>query len=217
MPLFQLQTYKKRLKAYSGDNMKTYSYFSRFCIALFILVAAMLSATAKDAPVNQFEDTTQVEGQNLVLNGVGPYAINRVKMYTVGIYLSARKTSAAEILALPGTVRVKLVMLKTVESETMSRRFIADIHANTSKDDRLKIAPQILTMGMAFGTVGDWNVGDIMTIDWLPGKGAVMRLNGKQVMEAFKEPLVMQSILKIWMGENVYDNKLKKLLVGDKD
>ena len=181
------------------------------------MVAAMLSATAKEAPVNQFEETTQLEGQSLVLNGMGNYSINRVKMYTVGFYLPSRKTTAADILALPGVVRVKLVMLKTVESETMSRRFIADIHANTSKDDRLKIANQILTMGMAFGTVGDWNVGDVMTIDWLPGRGTVMRLNGKQVMDAFKEQLVMQSILKIWIGENVYDTKLKKLLVGDKD
>jgi len=197
--------------------MKTYSYFSGFCIAICIMVAGMLSAAAKDAPVNQFEEATQVEGQNLVLNGMGNYSINRVKMYTVGFYVPSRKTSAQDILALPGMMRVKLVMLKTVESETMSRRFIADIHANTSKDDRLKIANQILTMGMAFGTVGDWNVGDVMTIDWLPGRGTVMRLNGKQVMDAFKEQLVMQSILKIWIGENVYDTKLKKLLVGDKD
>ncbi len=197
--------------------MKTYNYFSRLCIGIFIVIAGMLTVQAKDAPVNQFEETMQLEGQNLVLNGFGPYAINRVKMYTVGIYLPSRKSTAQDILALPGVVRVKIVMLKTVESETMSRRFIADIHANTSKEDRLKIAPQILTMGMAFGTVGDWNVGDIMTVDWLPGKGTVMRLNNKQVMEAFKDPLVMQSILKIWIGENVYDTKLKKLLVGDRD
>ena len=108
-------------------------------------------------------------------------------------------------------------MLKLVESETMSRRFISDIHANTSKEDRLKIASQMLTLGMGFGDIGDWNIGDVMTIDWLPGKGTVIRWNNKQVADVFKEPLLMQSILKIWIGDNVYDAKLKRLLLGEKE
>jgi hypothetical protein len=181
----------------------------------------MLSATsamaAKEAPVIALESSAQVEGQTLLLNGAGPLSVNRVKFYTVGIYLPAHKATAPEIIALPGIVRVKIVMLKSVESETMSRRFIADIHANTSKDDRLKIAPQMLTLGMGFGDIGDWNVGDVMTIDWLPGKGTLIRWNNKQVADEFKEPLLMQSILKIWIGDNVYDAKLKRLLLGEKE
>jgi len=196
--------------------MKSNTLLIKVCIAIFIMATGILSATAKDSAPNPYEEATQVEGQNLVLNGNGPFSVNRVKLYSVGIYVPARKSTAEDLLALPGIVRVKMVMLKTVESETMSRRFIADIHANTSKEDRLKIAPQIVQMGMGFGSVADWNIGDVLTIDWLPGKGTVVRLNGKQMIDTLKDPLLMQTIMKIWIGESAYDAKLKKLLLGEK-
>jgi hypothetical protein len=184
---------------------------------LFAFVVAAPALAAKEGVVAPFEDSVQVEGQTLLLNGSGPLSVNRVKIYNVGIYLPARKGLVPEVLALPGEVRVKIVMVKSVESEIMSRRFIADIHANTSKEDRIKIANQILALGLGFGTIGDWNVGDIMTIDWIPAKGTVISWNGKPVAEPFKDPLLMQSILRIWLGDNVYDTKLKRLLLGGKD
>jgi len=198
--------------------MKASRTLSNVCIALLIMVAGVSNAaTSKEPVVAPFEDSVQVDGQTLVLNGSGPLSVNRVKIYTVGIYLPARKSTVQEILALPGAVRVKIAMLKSVESETMSRRFIADVHANTSKDDRLIIANQILTLGMGFGAIGDWNVGDVMYIDWIPSKGTVISWNNKQAAEPLKNQLLMQSILKIWLGDNVYDTKLKRLLLGAKE
>jgi len=197
--------------------MKASSYSICAWFALVILAAGVSNATAKETKVNNFEESTQVEGQTLVLNGYGPLSVNRNKIYDVGIYLPAPKTTAQEVLALPGVVRVKLVMLKFVNSEMMSRRFLADIHANTSKEDRLLIANQMLTLGMGFDSIGDWNVGDIMTIDWLPGKGTVIHWNNKQVSDVLKDQLLMQSILRIWIGDNVYDTKLKRRLLGEKE
>ena len=197
--------------------MNINSHFRNGWIALVILALGISVATAKETRVNDFEETTQVEGQTLVLNGHGPLSVNRVKIYDVGIYLPAAKTTAQEVLALPGFVRVKIVMLKSINSEMMSRRFLADIHANTSKDDRLLIANQMLTLGMGFDSIGDWNVGDTMTIDWLPGKGTVIHWNNKQVSDVLKDPLLMQSILRIWVGDNVYDSKLKRRLLGEKE
>ncbi|MET3107397.1 hypothetical protein AAKU67_001534 [Oxalobacteraceae bacterium GrIS 2.11] len=198
--------------------MKASRYLSHVCIALVVMVAGVSNAaTSKEPVVSPFEDNVQVDGQTLLLNGSGPLSVNRVKIYTVGIYMPVRKSTAQEILALPGIVRVKIAMLKSVESETMSRRFIADVHANTSKDDRLIIANQILTLGMGFGAIGDWNVGDVMYIDWIPSKGTVISWNNKQVAEPLKNQLLMQSILKIWLGDNVYDTKLKRLLLGVKE
>jgi hypothetical protein len=197
-------------------NIRTLSGVNLLLLLLFSLT--QLPALAKDPVLPPFEDTVQVEGQNLVLNGAGTLAVNRVKIYKVGFYLPARKSTAQDVLDLPGITRIKIQMLKSVESETMSRRFIADIHANNSKDDRVKIVNQLLTLGLGFGSIGDWNVGDVMTIDWIPAKGGtIISWNGKVVGDPFKDRILMQCILRIWIGDTPYDAKLKRLLLGEKE
>ena len=56
-----------------------------------------------------------------------------------------------------------------------------------------------------------------MTIDWSLNKGTVFRSNGRQIGETLKDDLTMQAILRIWLGDNVVDPKLKRLLLGEKE
>lgn len=197
--------------------MKANIYFSRLCVVFSVVLMGISSVTAKEIEPAVLESTQQVDGQTLVLNGSGPVTVNRVKIYNVGLYLPKQLSTAQEVLTSPNVIRVKIAMLKSIESEVMSRRFLADLHANTSKDDRLKIASQMIVMGTGFSTVGDWKVGDTMTVDWLPGRGTELRWNNKPVGEVLKDQLLMQSILKIWIGDAVYDTKLKRLLLGSKE
>ena len=74
-----------------------------------------------------------------------------------------------------------------------------------------------MAMGEGFAKMGDWKVGDVMTIDWSQGKGTVFRSNNRKIGETLKDDLTMHAILKIWLGDNVADNKLKRLLLGDKE
>lgn len=205
------------MKSKRGQMMRRKTILAGAGVVMMMLSGGLAFGAPKEAAPNPFEETMQVEGQSLVLNGLGPYSVNRVKIYNVGIYVPGKKTTVPEILALPGVVRARLIMTKTETSEIMSRRFIADIRANTTKDDRIGIAQHLLTLGNGFGSLGDWTQGSIMDIDWLPGKGMYIAWNGKQVSGPMKEPLIMQSILRIWLGDNVYDSKLKSLLLGVKE
>ena len=114
-------------------------------------------------------------------------------------------------------MRLKLVMVKEVDSELMSRRFLADIRSSTTKEERNQLVYQLMALGEGFARMGDWKVGDVMTIDWSQGKGTVFRSNNRQIGETLKDDLTMHAILKIWLGDNVADNKLKRLLLGDKE
>ncbi|MFZ6843368.1 chalcone isomerase family protein [Undibacterium sp. RuTC16W] len=188
------------------------------CIALFLSLTAVPAAHAGKDPVPAtLEETQQLDGQTLLLNGSGPHVIKRVKIFNIGIYTPKLRTTSQELLASTGPIRIKLVMLKEVESELMSRRFLADIRSSTTKEERNQLVHQLLALGEGFATIGDWKVGDVMTIDWTRGKGTVFRSNNKQIGETLKDDLTMQAILKIWLGENVADNKLKRLLLGDKE
>lgn len=108
-------------------------------------------------------------------------------------------------------------MLKTIESELMSRRFLADLRINTTKAERLQLAGQMLALGEGFGTIGEWAAGDVLTIDWLPGRGTSIRLNNKPTGEILKDELLMQAIFRMLVGDAAYDTKLKRMLLGEKE
>jgi|GEM_PF-5954403 len=187
------------------------------CVAFSLLLLGGAPALADTATPAANEDTVQVDGQTLRLNGSGIHVINRVKIFTIGYYLPKLKTTQAELLASPGPIRLKLVMLKSVEGDLMASRFLADIRTSTTKEERNQLLVQLMGMGQAFSEVGDWKVGHVMTIDWVHNKGVTFHENGKQIGETLKDDLTMQAILRIWVGDNSNDPKLKRQLLGSKE
>ncbi len=51
-------------------------------------------------------------------------------------------------------------------------------------------------------------------IDWVPGTGTVITVKGVPQGEPFKEPEFFNALLRIWLGPNPADWKLKDALLG---
>jgi hypothetical protein len=190
---------------------------SSVALATCLMAAAVSSSHARDVSGVNMEESYVVDGQNLILNGAGVHVINRVNIFAIGYYLPKQKTTQAELLASPGPIRMKLVMIKAVESELMSRRFLADMRTSTTKEERIQLLGQLLALGQGFATVGDWKVGDVMSIEWNKSKGTSFYSNGKHIGEPLKDDLTMQAIMRIWVGDNSASPKLKRQLLGEKD
>lgn len=186
-------------------------------LASCFMLAAVSSSQAREVNGVNMEEAIQLDGQNLILNGAGIHVINRVNIFAIGYYLPKQKTTQVDLLASPGPIRIKLVMIKAVESELMSRRFLADMRTSTTKDERIQLLSQLMAMGQGFAAVGDWKVGDVMSIDWNKSKGTSFFSNGKQIGETLKDDLTMQAIMRIWVGDNSASPKLKRQLLGEKD
>jgi len=56
--------------------------------------------------------------------------------------------------------------------------------------------------------------GDVIDLDWLPGRGFVLSVNGKAKGEPFVGEAFYAAILKIYIGERPVDKKLKAGLLG---
>ena len=52
------------------------------------------------------------------------------------------------------------------------------------------------------------------TSDWIPGTGTVISVNGKAQGEPVKEAEFYKAMLRIWIGQNPADWKLKDALLG---
>jgi hypothetical protein len=51
--------------------------------------------------------------------------------------------------------------------------------------------------------------GDLVTLDWIPGTGTVVSLNGKKIGETFPDVAFFNALLRIWIGEKPAQDRVK--------
>jgi hypothetical protein len=73
----------------------------------------------------------------------------------------------------------------------------------------------MLTFGHLFGSIPELKKGDTLNTDWIPGFGTVVYLNGKKITEPIPDVLFYNALLKIWLGANPVDSKLKSAMLGE--
>lgn len=187
------------------------------CLPLLSALIFSLGHTAYAAEVSgvRLEDQIVVANQSLQLNGAGTRYKLVFKVYVTGLYLAAKKSSAAEVFAATGPKRLSIAMLRDVGNEEFARSFMAGIRQNTDKADKIRITPQLLKFGELFASIPELKKGDLLTTDWVPGVGTQIQLNGKKIADTFPDVTFFNAILKIWLGENPADGTLKRLMLGE--
>jgi len=181
-----------------------------------LAMACALSVQAADIGGVKVEDTATVAGKTLVLNGGGMRQIFVVKVYAAALYLSEKKTSAADVQALTTPKRVALHIQREVNSEEFGQLFITSMNKNSSKEEKAKVINQTVKFGEMFASLPPVKKGDIVTLDWVPGSGTVSTLNGKQIGETLPDIAFYNAVLRIWIGENPVQSDVKRGLLGEK-
>ncbi len=181
-----------------------------------LALACVMSAQAADIGGVKVEDTATVAGKTLVLNGGGMRQIFVVKVYAAALYLSEKKTSAADVQALTTPKRVALHIQREVNSEEFGQLFITSMNKNSSKEEKAKVINQTVKFGEMFASLPPVKKGDIVTLDWVPGSGTVSTLNGKQIGETLPDIAFYNAVLRIWIGENPVQSDVKRGLLGEK-
>jgi len=185
-----------------------------------LLAAAMLVGLPAFAAVDvagvKFDDTVTVGGQPLVLNGAGLRTKVIFKVYAAALYLSEKKTTVPDVLAVAGPRRVAITMLREVSSEDFGKAFTDGLNANTLPAERNKILPQIMKFGEIFAQTPMLKKGDQLSLDWTPGEGTQCYLNGKKIGELMPDQAFYNAVLRIWLGDKPVDRALKAALLGGK-
>lgn len=182
------------------------------------LVAALAfsgSAVAVTVGGFPYEEAMRAGSQELSLNGAGVRHKLIFPVYSAGLYLAERKKTPADVYAAPGAKRMRLVMQRTVNAEEFGQAFLAGIQQNTDKAERSKLVEPLTKFGQLFATVPELKKGDTIAIDFTPGQGTVILINGKQAAEPIADPAFYTMLLKIWLGDKPADARLKDALLGD--
>ena len=182
------------------------------------LAALTISFTAAAATIDvggaKIEDTVELQGSKLQLNGAGGRYRAVFKVYAAGLYLSKKAATPDEIFAAPGPKRLSITLLREIDSNELGKAFTKGFEENSPKNEMSKLIPGLIKMGQIFSDQKKMMVGENFTIDWIPGTGTIITVKGKQQGEPFKEPEFYAALMRIWLGPNPADFKLKDALLG---
>lgn len=183
-----------------------------------ILAGAMLFGSVTVGAVEiagaKIDESAQVAGQTLKLNGAGIRYKVFFKVYVAALYLPGNKTTTADVLAQPGPKRISLNILRDLRSEDLGQRFIEGIRKNADMAERTRLMDSMLALGQMFSQLPDMKKGDVVDIDSVPGTGTTAQFNGKRIGAPIADPLFYNALLKIWLGNHPVDEKLKQALLN---
>ena len=184
-----------------------------FCAAA-LLAAPVAHAETITVSGVKIEDTLDLKGSKLLLNGAGIRYRGPFKVYTAGLYLTKKAGSPEDVYATPGARRMSITMLRDIDSGELGKLFIRGVEDNMEKQAFSKLIPGLMRMSQLFTDIKKLNSGDNFTIDWVPGTGTIITVRGVQHGDAYKEPEFYNALMRIWLGPNPADWKLKDALLG---
>lgn len=180
------------------------------------LVAGCLAASGAQAlkvEGHVYDDTARVAEEPLRLNGAGVRSQLWFKAFTAALYLPQPATQASSVLAQPGSKRLRLRMLVEVPAQEFAKALQRGVEKNHSPAERAPMADRLSQLAQAvqgLGTLGD---GDTVDLDFQPGLGVVLSLNGQRRGEPVPGDDVYRALLRIFIGDRPAQVALKNALL----
>lgn len=184
-----------------------------FAAASLALPLAAPAADVTEVGSVKYDNTVTLGNAKLQLNGAG-IRYKFVKVYTAGLYLTNKATTPEAVLAATGPRRMHIVMLREIDANELGKLFTRGMEQNTSREEFSKIIPGVIKMGEIFSARKKLLSGDYFSIDYVPGVGSSIVVNGKPASEPIKEPEFFNALMKIWLGRSPADRQLKDALLG---
>ena len=191
----------------------------RRTIILSAALAALLAAPLAQAQAVtelagvKYQPSAQIGSTRLQLNGAG-IRYKFVKVYTAGLYLTKKVNTTEAVLNASGPRRMHIVMLREIDANELGKLFTRGMEQNTSREEFSKVIPGVIKMSEIFSARKRLLSGDYFSIDYVPGVGSSIVVNGKPASEPIKEPEFFNALMKIWLGRSPADAQLKDALLG---
>jgi hypothetical protein len=162
----------------------------------------------------KFDDTIDLRGTRLQLNGAGTRFRAIFRVYAAALYLPQKATTPQAVLAMPGAKSVRVVMHREIDANELGKLFSRSMEDNASKENFAKTIPGLMKMSNIFSEVKNLKVGDSFWIDYIPNTGTQISVKGRPVGELIREPEFMDSLLRIWFGPKPVDLRLQGGMLG---
>ncbi len=183
-------------------------------VGLALAFSTTVHAQITEVAGVKYDQHWQVAGQRLQLNGAGIRYKAIFKVYTAGLYLGAKASTPEAVLTTPGPKRLHIVMLRDIDANELGKLFTRGMQDNSPREEFSKSITGTLRLADMFAAKKRLSTGEHFSVEWLPGSGTLVYVNGKPQGEPVKEPEFFNALMKIWLGNSPADAQLKDALLG---
>ena len=185
--------------------------------ALKLIVATLfftltISAQALELKGVKVDETAQVGGSALVLNGAGVRIKLMFKVYVAGLYLTHKQADANVVINDTGNKRVSMHFLRDLSAEKLLHAMDEGFTANNSAVEMAAIEPQMKAFRQIMTSAKAVKEGDVIVLD-LTSAGTLVNINGK-LLGNIEGAAFNQALLRVWLGAKPVDAALKKAMLG---
>ena len=191
--------------------------FARTLLVSFALCAFAATLNAAEIEGVKLDERVYIaQGlPQLTLNGAGVRRKFMVaKVYVTALYLTQKRTASDAVLSDPGPKRLGLHVL---QEQITAEQFVAALHdglaANNQPPELAPLESRIRDLAAMMHQVGRINQGSSVLLDYLPGIGTRVSINGVTRITIPGEDF-NRALLRIWIGDRPVDGRLKQALLG---
>jgi hypothetical protein len=183
-------------------------------ILLHVLVVAALGmgvAEGKECKGVSFPDQAQVEGSNLMLNGLGMRQATalKVNVYVAALYVAKPSSDANALLASSTPSELILQFVRNVGADDIRKGWSEGFEKN-AKDQLPALKERIAELN---GWMADVKSGERLTFIRKPGAGLQVDVKGA-MKGTIKGDDFAKAFLSIWLGADPPNPELKVGLLG---
>jgi len=161
-------------------------------ISRLVLSALMLFSTVAGV---KLDDTVSVNGQNLVLNGAGIRKKFFIKVYVGALYLTAKQSDAAAIVAADAPRRMVMHFVYSVGKDKIAEAWEEGLRDNTPNASA-EVKANFKTLASWMEDIKD---GKEVVLTYVPGTGTTVDVNGHS-KGTLSGKATADAILATWIG-----------------
>lgn len=182
------------------------------CAALACLCAGTV-AQAAEVDGMQVDDTIELGGMRLRLNGAGVRTVYIVKAYVAALYVREPSAQSQTLFGQDGPRRLSITMLADLSSEWIAERFFKAMRANHGGEAFARIEPRIEQLMDTLLSLGQMRKGERIDIDAFDDATRVS--DDGQPLGSVPGEDVFDALLRVFVGERPIDTALKSDLLGE--
>jgi hypothetical protein len=182
------------------------------CIATAACAAAGARAVEREGA--HFHERIRLAGHELVLNGTGVRSAGPFKGYVVALYLPRRAHTVEDVLAQRGAKRMRLVMLMQAPAAELAKALDKGLMRNTPEAERESLRERMRAMSQLIVAAGEVRAGDVVDLDYEPGRGTSLVLNATRRGEPIAGSDFYAGVLRSFIGERPYQKSMRAELLG---
>ena len=105
-------------------------------------------------------------------------------------------------------------MLREAKAEDFKKALGAGMRKNSTEAELANLQDRINAFELAIESIGIVRKGDTITLDYVPGRGTTLAVNGSIKGHSISGADFYDKLLEIFVGDNPVDLRLKKGLLG---